>query len=260
MSGVRGKATLPLPALGVRGALCCKNWASRNSSPYLRSALGLEGHDLLQNFRLDLRAFVHADVRNGRIVRQIDIDDFAVKTSICFKGLAPAGALVVVDRLDDVGRDRICINGESVTRRSTGTLYPSSDRAMSMTLFAPCECPTRTRAPMRPADLSRKNLGYLIRPVQVAGDLGLDSKCPKLICNPIKAGREHPEPTAQQNHAGFRCNGTRTPQQHGRGERPGQRDAKPCAWPQSLCRARTLCLASVYRRCSNDCPQRSNCA
>ena len=46
-------------------------------------------------------------MRNGRIVRQIDIDDFAVKTSICFKGLAPAGALVVVDRLDDVGRDRI---------------------------------------------------------------------------------------------------------------------------------------------------------
>ena len=52
---------------------------------------------------------------------------------------------------------------------------------------------------------------------QVAGDLGLDSKCPKLIRNPIKAGREHPEPTAQQNHAGFRRKSTRTPQQYGSG-------------------------------------------
>ena len=39
--GGAGKATLPLPALGVRGALCCKNWASRNSSPYSAQRLDL---------------------------------------------------------------------------------------------------------------------------------------------------------------------------------------------------------------------------
>jgi disulfide bond formation protein DsbB len=39
--GVRGRPPFRSPALGVRGALCCKNWASRNSSPYSAQRLDL---------------------------------------------------------------------------------------------------------------------------------------------------------------------------------------------------------------------------
>src|SRR5215470_13469832 len=43
------------------------------------------------------------------------------------------------------------MNGASVTRRSTGILLASSERAISITLFAPWECPTKTSGPALPA-------------------------------------------------------------------------------------------------------------
>src|SRR5262245_54177590 len=43
------------------------------------------------------------------------------------------------------------MKGASVTKRSTETLCGSSERAMSITLLAPCEWPTRTRALVFPA-------------------------------------------------------------------------------------------------------------
>src|ERR1700745_2130470 len=43
------------------------------------------------------------------------------------------------------------MNGASVTRRSTGILRASSERAMAITLVAPWECPTKTSGPVLPA-------------------------------------------------------------------------------------------------------------
>src|SRR5436190_6030422 len=48
-----------------------------------------------------------------------------------------------------------CMNGASVTSRSTGIFCFSSERAISITLFAPCEWPTRTTGPVLPAARSR---------------------------------------------------------------------------------------------------------
>src|SRR5215470_11292147 len=48
-----------------------------------------------------------------------------------------------------------CMNGASVTSRSTGIFCFSSERAISITLFAPCEWPTRTSGPVLPAARSR---------------------------------------------------------------------------------------------------------
>jgi hypothetical protein len=89
------------------------NESPRYDSPgrtiLLLSIIGLlsKRGDLVHDFGLDPRTLVDTDVRNGRIVRQIDIYDFAVETVIPSDGLAPPGGLVIVDRLHDVGGDRI---------------------------------------------------------------------------------------------------------------------------------------------------------
>ena len=67
----------------------------------------IERSDLLQDFCLDPCTLVDADVRDGLIASQIEIYDLAVEAAVRSDGLAPPRSLVIVNRFDNVRRDRI---------------------------------------------------------------------------------------------------------------------------------------------------------
>src|ERR1039458_8616168 len=86
----------------------------------LLSVIGLLGKrgDLLHDFGLYPRTLVDADVGDGLIVSQVEIYDLAVEPAVRNDGLAPPGGLVIVDRLYDVGGDRILQKGRERDRKS----------------------------------------------------------------------------------------------------------------------------------------------
>src|ERR1700693_868292 len=95
-----GIATAPRNSPGGRRA------PSRDRRRGICSRL-IELSDLPQDFCLDARTLVDADVRDGLIASQVEIYDLAVETAVRSDRLAPPWSLVIVDRIENVGRDRI---------------------------------------------------------------------------------------------------------------------------------------------------------
>src|SRR5215472_3452410 len=137
----------------------------------LRSSALFDGGDLTHDCGLNLGVFVDADVRNGRIVGQIDVDQLTVKARLGFQRLPPSGRLIVIDRFDDIRGDAILHEGREGYQKIDGDVGGLERPRHVDDIVGPLRMTYQNQGTGAAGSALTENFGHFVLPTQVPDHL-----------------------------------------------------------------------------------------
>src|ERR1700722_11618110 len=146
--------------------------------------------DLTHDCGLDFGVFVDADVRNGRIVGQIEVDQLAVKAGLGFQRLPPSGRLIVIDRFDDIRGDTILHERRESYQKIDGDVGWLERPRHVDDIVGPLRMTYQNQGTRAAGGALTENFGYFVLPTQMPGHLRIDTEPLELVRECIKPRRK----------------------------------------------------------------------